>query len=420
MIETRMEPVKNVAIVSNVGAGKTSLSEALLYTGGAIPVLGSVSQGTTVSDFEPEEFHHRTSVSTSVLQFVWNHTQITLLDTPGALSLLGESLAALRAVDAVVIVLDGTSGIRTELARLWARAADLGLPCLFFVNGLDRERTSIETVLELCRKQWDCSPLPMVTPVGHGLQLEGVIDLLQQRMIRSGSTSPTVEAIAVPAHLESLAQAGRTRLLETVAENDEALLDAYATQGDLREHDLLNGLRSSILARQCFPLYAGSAIRNVGIWPLLNAICTLVPSPHERGAHAPFVGAHPETAAPCERKGNTQEPFSAYVFKTLIDPFVGRLSYCRVLSGTVHADSTVWNASKRVREKLGHFYILFGKRHTERHRLAISSRLGNYARRKPVTRCVRRRILCAIRAWDFLAQSCRLPLRPSQKRISTR
>ncbi len=364
MEETRMEPMKNVAIVSNVGAGKTSLSEALLYTGGAIPVLGSVTQGTTVSDFEPEEFHHRTSVSTSILQFVWNHTRITLLDPPGALSLLGESLAALRAVDAVIVVLDGTAGIRTELARLWTRAAELGLPCLLFANGLDRERTSIETVLELCQKQLDCSPLPMVAPVGQGLQLEGVIDLLHQRMLRSGPTSPAVEAIAIPGHLESIAKAGRTRLLETVAENEEALLDTYVTQGDLSENDLLHGLRSSILARQCVPLFAGSAIRNVGIWPLLNAIRTVLPSPHERGARHPFIGVHPETDAPCERKGSTQEPFSAYIFKTLIDPFVGRLSYCRVLSGTVQADSTVWNASKRVREKLGHFYTLCGKRHT--------------------------------------------------------
>ncbi|HEX5646313.1 MAG TPA: elongation factor G [Nitrospira sp.] len=364
MEETRMEPVKNVAIVSNAGAGKTSLTEALLYTGGAIPVLGSVTQGTTVSDFEPEEFHHRTSVNTSILQFAWNHTRITLLDTPGALSLLGESLAALRAVDAVVIVLDGTAGIRTELARLWARAAELGLPCLLFVNGLDRERTSIDAAIEICRKQLDCSPLPMVAPVGQGLQLEGVIDLLHQSMIRSGPASPAVETVAIQGHLEAVAKAGRTRLLETAAENEEALLDTYVTQGDLSQIDLVHGLRSSILARQCYPLYAGSAMRNIGIWSLLNGIHVLMPSPHERGAQHPFVGADPETGTPCERRGSTQEPFSAYVFKTSIDPFVGRLSYCRVLSGTVQADSTVWNASKRVREKLGHFYILLGKRHT--------------------------------------------------------
>ena len=364
MDHIRMEPIRNVAIVSNVGAGKTSLSEALLYTGGAIPVLGSVTQGTTVSDFEPEAFHHRTSVSTSVLQFVWNHTRITLLDTPGALSLLGESLAALRAVETVVIVLDGTSGIRTELMRLWARAAELGLPCLFFINGLDRERTSIETAVELCRKQLDCSPIPMVAPVGQGLQLEGVIDLFHQSMVRSCPTSPMVEAMAIPEHLDSVAKAGRTRLLETVAESDETLLDTYVADGDLYENDLLHGLRSSILSRQCFPLYAGSATRNVGIWPLLHAIHSLTPSPHERGARFPFAGTHPETAAPSERKGSVQEPFSAYIFKTLIDPFVGRLSYCRVVSGAVQADSTVWNASKRVREKLGHFHALFGKRHT--------------------------------------------------------
>jgi elongation factor G len=364
MDNIRVGPIRNVAIVSNVGAGKTSLSEAILFAGGAVPILGSIAQGTTVSDFEPEELHHRSSVSTGVLQFSWNQTTISLLDPPGALSLLGEPLSALRAVDAVLIVLDGQAGVRTELSRLWARIGELGLPCLFFVNGLDRDSASIEHALEICRTQLNCVPIPMIVPVGLGSQMEGVIDIFQDRFIRSGPATAKVEILPVPAHLESAAKEGRSRLMEAVAETEDTLLDTYVAQGDLNHDALFSGLRSGILRRLVFPLYAGSAVRNLGVWPLMNAMAALLPSPDERCAVNPLHGAHPQTGLPSERKGSAQEPFSAFVFKTLIDPFVGRLSYCRLLSGTVQADSLVWNASKQVREKLGHFYALLGKRHT--------------------------------------------------------
>jgi len=364
MEKTRVGPIRNVAIVSNVGAGKTSLSEAILFAGGAVPTLGSIAHGTTVSDFEPEELRHRSSVSTSVLQFSWNQTTISLLDPPGALSLLGEPLSALRAVDAALIVLDGQTGVRTELSRLWTRIEELGLPCVFFLNGLDRDGASIERALEICRTQLNCLPIPMVVPVGLGLQMEGVIDVLQERFIRSGPSAAKVEMLPVPAHLESAVKERRIKLIEAVAENEDALLDVYVTQGDLSQEALFSGLRSGILNRHVFPLYAGSAVRNLGVWPLLNAMAALLPSPDERCAVHPAQGVRVEANQPCERTGSAQEPFSAYVFKTLIDPFVGRLSFCRLLSGTVQADSLVWNASKQVHEKLGHFYTLFGKRHT--------------------------------------------------------
>ena len=363
MEATRVRPIRNVAIVSNVGAGKTSLSETILYVGGAIPALGSVVQGTTVSDFEPEELHHRCSTSTSLLQFKWNHTGINLLDPPGALSLLGEPLAALRAVDAVIIVLHGSTGVRTELSRLWARIKELALPSLVFVNGLDKEGGAFPTALEVCRKQLECVPVPMVVPVVAGAQLEGVVDVLHEKLIRSGPTSAKVEQMSVPTELEPAVRETRKQLLEAVAETEEKLLDAYVARGDLSREELVQGLRSAICTRQFLPVYAGSAVRNVGVWSLLDAMVELLPSPAERFAVQPLGGTHPDTGHVQERKGDGAEPFSAYVFKTLIDPFVGWLSYCRVVSGTIQADSTVWNASKHVREKLGHFYTVFGKRH---------------------------------------------------------
>ena len=356
-------PIRNIAFVSNVGAGKTALSEAILFVAGVIPNLGSVLQGTTVSDFEPEELHHGHSVSTGLLQFTWNETHLNLLDPPGALSLIGEPLAALQSVDAVVVILDATSGVRTELSRLWDRIKDLALPTLFFVNGLDREGASIEAALGHCRKHFDCTPIPMVVPVYSDANLDGMIDVLQGTFLRSHPTSSKVEHEPIPAHLETQEKHARKQLVEAIAESDEALLEAYVEQGDLDPEQILEGLRAGILVGRLSPLYAGSAIRNIGVWSLLNAIVRLLPSPVERGSASPYRAVHPDSGDSQERTGSVQEPFSAYVFKTLIDPFVGRLSYCRLFTGAVRADSTVWNPSKRVHEKLGHFYSLLGKRH---------------------------------------------------------
>jgi elongation factor G len=363
MDTTRLEPIRNVAIASSAGAGKTSLSEALLYVGGAIPMLGSVVHGTTVSDFEPEELRHRTSTSTSLLQFTWNHTNINLIDPPGALDLLGESLAALQAADAVILILSETIGVRTELARLWTRIKELDLPCLVFVNGLDKEDASFEKNLEICRKQLDCVPLPMTIPLNPGISLDSVVDVRHEKLVRSGPSSATVEHLLVSPPLEGMLNRARQQLVEAVAESGETLLETYLTQGELSQEDLLQGLRRDIQTKQFLPIYGGSVTQNVGVWSLLDAMVALLPSPSERGATHPWRGIHPETHESCERKGSLQEPFSAYVFKTIIDPFVGRLSYCRVLSGTIHADATVLNASKHVREKLGHFYTVLGKRH---------------------------------------------------------
>ncbi|MCS6305001.1 MAG: elongation factor G [Nitrospira sp.] len=358
-----LESIRNVAIVSSAGAGKTSLGEALLYTGGAIPSLGSVTQATTVSDFEPEELRHRHSTSTSLLQFSWNHTNINLIDSPGALDLLGEPLAALLAADAVILLLSGSMGVRTELARLWARIKELDLPCLVFVNGLDKEGASFENALETCRQQLGRAPIPMTLPVSLGVNLEGVIDVRHEKFIRSGPNSAQVEQGHISDDLERILSGARKQLIEAVAESGETLLETYLTQGELNQEDLLQGLRRDIQMKQFLPVYAGSATQNVGVWSLLDAIVTLLPTPSERGAIHPWQGIHPETHEECERKGSGQEPFSAYVFKTIIDPFIGRLSYCRIVSGTIHADATVLNASKHVREKLGHFYRVLGKRH---------------------------------------------------------
>src|SRR5512134_2108375 len=185
MNEPGARSLRNVAVIANRGAGKTSLTEAILLTTGVIPTLGSVMQGTTVSDFEPEEIQHRSSVSTSLLRCSWNQTTINLLDTPGALSLLGEAIAALQAVDAVIVVLSPSSGIRSELIRLWTHVKALRLPCLIFVNELEKESGSMEELLAACHRDLEITPLPMSCVLKDGAQWIGVADFLTQAAIHS-------------------------------------------------------------------------------------------------------------------------------------------------------------------------------------------------------------------------------------------
>jgi elongation factor G len=363
MNELRAESLRNVAVVSSAGAGKTSLVEAILFTTGAIPILGTVAQGNTASDFEPEEIHRRTSVSTSLLRCSWQQTTINLVDPPGALNLLGEPLMALQAVDAVINVL-GASGIRSELAKLWSRLKELRLPRMIFANEFDKDGILLENISTLCHRELDVTVLPLALPVKNGGQLEGVTDLLAQVQVRSQVESAKVQQSPIPDSLLQEVGEARKRLHEAVAEVDDRLLEQYCASGELTQEDMLIGLRLGVLTGQLIPLFCGSALKNIGIVPLLNAVVSLLPSPAERAARAPLVAVNPDTGESVIRQAGEQDPFSAIVFKTLIDPFIGRLSYIRVLSGTLQADSVVFNASRGMKEKGGHLYTLVGKKHT--------------------------------------------------------
>jgi elongation factor G len=364
MSELGRESLRNVALISSAGAGKTSLAEAMLFAAGAVPHLGSIAQGTTVSDFEPEELHRRSSVSTSLLRCSWNHTIINLVDPPGALNLLGEPVMAVRAVDAVILVMGASSGIRSELVRIWSRVKTLGLPCLLFLNELDKDSVSLDDVATLCQRDLGIMPLPMSLPFGRGAQLEGVLDLLQQSVITSRAETATFQQLPIPEKERTLVTDARKRVQEGVAEQDDRLLEQYLALGELAQEELIDGLRLGVQGGAIVPLYCGSAIKNIGIVPLLNGIVDFLPSPMERAARAPLEGLHPDTGEAVKRRAVPEDPFSGIVFKTLIDPFVGRLSYLRVLSGVLHADSTVFNSSRGSKEKSGHLYTLLGKKHT--------------------------------------------------------
>ena len=271
---------------------------------------------------------------------------------------------ALRAVDAVILVMSASSGIRSELARIWSRVKTLGLPCLLFLNELDKDDVSPDEVATLCQRDLGIMPLPMSLPFGRGAQLEGVLDLLQQSVITSRTETAAFQQLAIPESERTMVTDARKCVQEGVAEQDDRLLEQYLALGELTQEELIDGLRLGVQGGTIVPLYCGSAIKNIGIVPLLNAMVDFLPSPMERASRAPLEGLHPDTGETVTRRAVPEDPFSGIVFKTLIDPFVGRLSYLRVLSGVLHADSTVFNSSRGSKEKSGHLYTLLGKKHT--------------------------------------------------------
>lgn len=364
MKEPMIDRIRNVALVSYTGAGKTSLLEAFLYSSGVIPSMGSVGSGNTVSDFEPEEVNRQSSISAAVAHFEWRDTRLNLVDTPGALSFLGEAQLALRAVDGVVIVLGATSGMRTELDKIWSTISALKLPCVVFVNELDKDRTSPGPVISQVEGALGLKTVPVTIPIGAEAGLEGVVDLVKGVAIRPVPNSHKTQEGEVPKELAGAVEAARKKLVEGVAETDDQLVEKYLAEGDLQPDEIRKGLKAGTLSRALVPVLCGSALRNVGTGALLDALTDYLPSPVDRAILFPLEGTHPSTGETVTRQPTSSDPFSGFVFKTIIDPFIGRLSYLRVLSGTIEADAPCYNATRQVKEKGGHLFSILGKKYT--------------------------------------------------------
>lgn len=359
------ESIRNVAVVSHAGSGKTSLVEALAYCAGSLSAPGSIFAGTTASDFEPEEIHRRTSLNTSVLRCSYQDRVLTLLDTPGSPSFIGETRSALRAADGVVLVVSAASGVRSALQRIWSTVRDSGLPCVVFVNDLDKDGTVFDNTVEDLIKELEMTAVPLILPMGSGGQLSDIVDVLQNRVVTSQPDRPQSQQAPVPPEWRDRVDQARRRVMELVAEGDEALLERYLTDGALTEEALLEGLQAGVQRASLVPIVGGSALRHIGVHSLLHTLVDLLPSPVSRARVAPLQGTGSmEGGGPVNRHPLPTDPFSAVVFKTLIDPFIGRLSYMRVYSGTLEADTALYNSTRQVRERGGHLFSIFGKKYT--------------------------------------------------------
>ena len=352
------QSLRNVALVGHSGAGKTQLLSALLFDAGAVNRLGRVDDGTTVTDYDEEEIARKHTLSASLAYVEWNRTKINVIDTPGMANFLSDARAALRVSDAALVVVDAVSGVQVSTEKVWSLAAELEAPRLVVLNRLDRERASLTRALESLRGVFGRTVIPVQIPIGEEKDFRGVVDLVAMKgwtFAGDGSGKPSEEAI--PGDVQSAAQAARDALIEMVAEADDALMEKFFESGTLTQEELVEGLKRGVAAGRIFPLVCTSATANIGMQPLLDAIVNYVPSPAER----PFTATAKGSEDSASVKASDSGPTAAFVWKTVADPFAGRITMFRVISGVVKADSTVQNLSRDSSERIGHLTLLQGK-----------------------------------------------------------
>ena len=351
--------LRNTAIIAHGKAGKTTLAEAMLFDGGATDRLGRVDDGTSVMDFEPEEIKRSLTISSSFNHLEWDKNKINIIDTPGDANFIIETKNSLQSADAVVVVLDAVSGVEVQTEKVWEYAAQFDLPRLLFISKMDRERADFSATLGDIQKVLSPKAIPLQLPIGAEESFSGVVDLLAGKAYQfENNLSGKFTLGDIPANLKDQAKTARDKLIEAIAESDDALLEKYLDGQELSPEDLANGLRRGVLNKSIFPALCGSGLKNMGVQPLLDAVVQLLPSPLDRG---PAKGTHPVTKAEETRNPKEEEPFSAFIFKTVADPYAGKLSIFRVGSGTLHADSTLYNANKGIRERFGQILQLEGK-----------------------------------------------------------
>jgi len=354
--EYKSDKLRNVGIIAHGGAGKTSLVESLLFNAGAITRMGRVDDGTTITDFEPEEIKRKVTISAALAPCEWRENKINFIDTPGYADFVGEVKSVLRAIDSTLVLLCAASGIEVETEKVWKYANELNLPRLAFINKMDRENADFYSVVQDMQEKFGPSVLPLQLPIGAEETFKGIVDLLKMKAITPGNKQGNLYVEGdIPDDMMSTALNLRQKLIETAAEADDELLAKYLDGETLSDEEVKVGLCKGISQAKIFPVLCGSAYKNIGVQQIMDAILAYLPSPEASGA----LGVHPVSQVPIERR--TSDAFAAMVFKTTADPFVGRLSYIRVFSGVMKPDSMLYNASKEKVERIGNLFTLRGK-----------------------------------------------------------
>jgi elongation factor G len=319
--------------------------------------FGQVDEGTTVTDYDEEEIARKHTLSASLAYAEWNKTKINLIDTPGVGNFLSDARAALHVADAAAVVVDAVSGPMVQTEKVWEAAGELGLPRLVVLNRLDRERSSLSRSLDALRVVCNRTVIPIQLPIGEEKSFKGIVDLVTKKAyIFQVDGSGKFSEGEIPANMAGAVAEAREALIEMVAEVDEKLMEKFFEAGTLTDDELVAGLRSATIGAKLFPLVCTSATLNIGIPQLLDAILAFLPPPAER----PFKGLD-KSGAEVARAADEKAPVSAFVWKTIADPFAGRITMFRVVSGTMKADSTVHNKTRDLPERLGHLVLLQGK-----------------------------------------------------------
>ena len=353
MKQYRTDQIRNIGIIAHSGAGKTSLVEAMLFNGRAIERMGAVDNGNSVADYAADEIERKTTLNCSVCIAEWVGQKLNLIDTPGAEDFYGDLHSVLRIVDAVIVVVDATTGVEGGTEKVWEVADKYELPRLIFVNKMDKENASFENSLASIEETLETRAVPIQLPIGEEAEFSGVVDFVQMGAFLAPDGNKRVAKTDVPDALAAPAEEAREALVEVAAESDDALIEKFF-EGELSDEEIQDGLKTGIFENQFVPVLCGSALKNIGVQQVMDTLMDCFPSPVDAGL-VEGVDAS-ETREP-----SVDAPMSAVVFKTIADPFAGQLSFFRVYSGTLQGDTQVSNATRGQIERLGKTTFMNGK-----------------------------------------------------------
>ena len=351
-----VKQIRNTVILGHGNSGKTTLAEALLFTAGAVKRLGKVDDGTASMDFEEEEIKRQVSTSAAFNHLNWKKNEIFLIDTPGDDNFVNEAKFAAQVTDSALLVVGAVLGVRNQTERFVDFVQDRRLPCLICISKMDRERANFKKTVDEIKESFDLNPVVLYLPIGAESNFKGVVDIVGNRALLFKDDGK-VETGDIPEDMADEVASMRESLMEYVAETDDDLIEKFLEEGELTDEDLVSGLASGVRKGQIAPVFACAALNNAGSSVILDGITDLLPSPDQRPT---VMGTDPRTGDLIERPGTTDAPFSAQVFKTMADPFAGRLTIFRVFSGTLQGDS-FYNSSKEISERFGQLFLMEGK-----------------------------------------------------------
>jgi len=349
--------LRNIAFASHGGAGKTSLAETMLFNAGIINRIGRVEDGNTAMDFEPEELKRNSSLSSGFHQFNWKKHTVSLIDTPGDQNFFSDTKSCMQAADSAVIVVDAVDGIKVQSEQAWDFAEAFNLPCIIFINKLDRERANFMRAFKDAAECFEPKPMIIQIPIGSEENFSGIIDLISMKAYTYDAKGKATK-IDIPSDMQDMVSEEREALVENVVESDDELLERYLEGESLSDDEIMVALKKGILSRSFVPVLCGSVTKNIGVDLLQDFIIHCMPSPLDRG---PWIAADATGDGEIECRPDPDAPFSGFVFKTVADPFAGRLSIFRIVSGTLGGDGNFFNVNKDTSERYNQLLRLAGK-----------------------------------------------------------
>ena len=354
-----IQQIRNVGIIAHGGAGKTTLAEALLFNAKATDRMGKVDDGSSNFDYDPEEIRRKITISTSFHHYVWDKVEVTLADTPGYINFEADTRSCLRVLDGAILVVNAVSGVEVQTEKMWSLARAADVPVIAVVSKMDRERADPAKAVEEIAGILKVPAVPVQLPIGKEAEFRGVIDLFRMKaMIYKGDTGEfTLQEI--PAELAAEAASAREKLVESCAESDDALIEKFLEGNALTDEEIRDGFRAGVRAMRFLPVLYGSALRNIAVQPVLDLVNFALPDPSYRGE---VEGTNPKKKAAEKRPIAANAPFSAQVFKTMADPYAGKLSIFKIFSGTLTPDMSPLNSSKDAVERIGQILRLEGKK----------------------------------------------------------